>query len=375
LLGQESEAIPYLKKAIINEIGDRNIIARLYLAEVYLKKKDVDKALDLLLPVRDKFDDIEDIELRKKAEEIFDSVFKSTSYLPYGFSASLSLSVGYNTNPVYDPMSAGKESGSPGLDINGRIGIEPFGNYYYSIGDFLQLTRRQFFFERAKNFNLSILNNNFYIRSRFFLKNIYEMTLNYRTVLLMLDGGELLEELYPYIFLESHTGSVSLSIEERSWLSTKVSLEGGARFYHNKGRSGYIGSLRGGQNIFLLRNKLKIYIEAGFDIMESKNKAYSYISPLVSFALSWLTPFGSMEVILSSILQWFDYYDSKGFFDPIHIEKEREELWFLLNFAIFRRYYKHYRAGLNYQLSIMDSTIENFSYIQHIIYVTLEAGF
>lgn len=375
LLGEKKDAESYLKKALSKEGGEREITARLYLSQIYMEEKDVDSALDTILPAVKKLALISSPKLKEKVKEISNTIFASFPYLPLGLSGNLKLSFGYNTNPIYEPLQAKTESGSPIVDIEGILSLEPFGNYHYVVGDTLQLTRKQYIFEKAQNFNLSLLNNTLYLRTNFFLGLLHELTLDYKTVILMLDGGELLEENYPYLFMESHSGRLNLTIYERSSLFTRIGLEVGGRFFHNKGRSGKFFTLKLGQSIFLLNKKLKIYVEGNLNLMNSKTPSYSYISPQFSFALSWLLPFLDIELLNSETVQWFDYYNSKGFFDPIHLEKERKELWFIGNIGLLRRYYKYYRSGIIYQFSIVNSTIEDFSYMQHLIYFQLEAGF
>lgn len=368
-----SDSEQYFRQAVTSEHGKRKAIALLYLASVLSQLGKNETALRIADQARTFSSSYP--ELIVEAQRVFDLLFEATAPLPVLLSGSLSLSFGYDTNPTFAQLEAPSHTQSPRFWFRGSLIVEPWGNQYATIGNRLTLGRDLSIVEEARPFDITSINNLLYLKTRFWLNMLNEILIGYKYNLNMLDGGDLTEETYPYIFNEDHGGQIVWSLWETEWLATRIGFNISGKFYHNMGRDGvqYFGSA--GQSIFLLDKKLKFFGDISFTFYDAQNSSYSYYSPRFQLSASYLTPLSNVEIVSSFSLLFADYFDSSGFFDPLQANVSRQDLSTIFSITLQRSFWNHWVSGITYRLIDSESSVDTFNYMQHVVFFTIEGRF
>ncbi len=338
----------------------------------------------------DRFDEAETMAERASRAEHAPNVVAAASSLQQalrrysGFervilSGFATVAGGYDSNPIMAPDEAPTYADGARLWLVAGLWSEPVGGSFFTLGARLSASRDQSFDIQARPFDYTAATARIYSIFRYNFGVPNEVRLSYRYAIGLLDGGPGVEENQLYAYSESHVGALSYSLALSDIFTTRLRVETGWNIYHNRARTGVPLRLAVGQSTFLLSGRLKIYGEAGVQKLWARSPKYERSAALVNAAISYLTGWWDLELMVAWSYQWSFYTDSRGAdfsFDYTRPDVRRKDSSNVLSFDVGRNFLdRHLRLALRYRFTDSSSSIATYDYSRHAILLGVTGGF
>jgi len=297
------------------------------------------------------------------------------------FTASASVSAGYDSNPVLGPDELPSHAGGARMWFRAVAFGEPLGGPFWALGARVSAARDQSFAEAARPFDYSSFQARAHARFTWGGRAAaQELRVAYSYSIGLLDGGDGVEEQELYAYSESHLGELAYTLGLADWLSTRIRTRSGWTVFHNRARTGMPLLAALGANLLVLEGQLKLIVEGGFQGMVwSRAPRYERSGPMVLVAASWLTPLWDLELLATWHFTWSLYPRSTGVlqgFDYARPELRRLDTADTFSVELARSFLdRHLRVIVRYRFSDSTSTIDTFDFSRHLAELAVMGGY
>lgn len=364
-LGQHEEALERLREASAAGGSDDQAMAALYSAVSLVELERPEEAAEMARVAARSDGPEEVVDAARSLRAQLRGLSGGDRVLVGG---TLSLSAGYDSNPVLSPDDPPAEVGTFRLWTRAGVYGEPFGGSRWALGGRISASRDQSFNDEARPFDLTTVGAELQGRVSFGDAVPQELRLAYRYSIAMLDGGQGVESEDLYVYNEQHAGRLIYSLTPSPVVVTRLRVQSGWTGFYNLARSGFPLEVTLGLGLTLLESRLKLYAEAGF-LAAWTDSQYDRLGFAVSLAGAYLSPWWDLELVLSWGLRFASYPESTGItlaFDYTQPELARRDVVDTVSVEIGRGFLENrLHVALRYRFMDSSSSIDIFTYDRH----------